>query len=104
MKIWHVISMPETKIVAILKTTLSFEKLLSKQKRKRCGDGVGRPQNAFVLYRKDVQARFNSEGNLRQLRLCSIDMSIFLTLHGKLHMQHYGLLFHMLLMILWKSH
>jgi hypothetical protein len=53
-----------------IKTTLSFEELLSKQKRKRYGDGVGRPQNAFVIYRKDVQARFNSEG--KKLDLASM--------------------------------
>jgi hypothetical protein len=45
-----------------VETTLSFEQLLSKKKRKRYGKGVARPQNAFIIYRKEIQARFKSEG------------------------------------------
>ncbi|CAG8609813.1 2994_t:CDS:2 [Paraglomus brasilianum] len=42
---------------AIVSTTLPLEELLLGGKKKRGCRGISRPQNAFVLYRKDVQAR-----------------------------------------------
>ncbi|CAG8603416.1 6962_t:CDS:1 [Paraglomus occultum] len=41
----------------IMSTTLPLEELLWGGKKKRGCRGISRPQNAFVLYRKDVQAR-----------------------------------------------
>ncbi|CAG8570029.1 7459_t:CDS:1 [Paraglomus occultum] len=46
----------------VLLTTLSLEELLAGSKKKRGDKGIGREQNAFILYRKDLQAKLKIEG------------------------------------------
>ncbi|CAG8656849.1 4553_t:CDS:1 [Paraglomus brasilianum] len=43
-------------------TTMGFRELLYPAEKKR-SKGVPRPQNCFMLYRKDIRARFAREGN-----------------------------------------
>ncbi|CAG8541729.1 5125_t:CDS:1 [Paraglomus brasilianum] len=43
-------------------TTLPLKELLDPAEKKR-SKGVPRPQNCFMLYRKDIRARFTREGN-----------------------------------------
>jgi len=43
-------------------TTLSLKELLDPAEKKRT-KGVPRPQNCFMLFRKDIRAKFSREGN-----------------------------------------
>ncbi|CAG8474063.1 8563_t:CDS:2 [Paraglomus occultum] len=46
----------------VLLTALPLEDLLAGSKKTRGDKGIGREQNAFILYRKDLQAKLKNEG------------------------------------------